>query len=172
MKKFYYFLQENPNYPETMIANSKAEVKSLILENIGKDREDAILNIFSEEEFNGGEANGVEFQDPGNFKSGNDFFNSIIKGANKQLVKEAQTQVQNATVVTEVIPNDVPISEPAPVKYFDAGGEHFKMENNKIYKKVWKEVSEKESFRIVSSTTSKPINSEKYKIENLVWEEI
>ena len=47
MKRFYYFLQDNPNYPEMMVANSKAEVKSLILENIGEDMESSILNILT-----------------------------------------------------------------------------------------------------------------------------
>ena len=171
MKKFYYFLQENPNYPEMMCASSKAEVKSLILENIGKENEASILNILSEEEFikmNGGDP---EYQDAGNFNNGNDFFNSIIKGANNKLATEAKkTEVYNTSINTKESNQNENI-EPQ-VKYFDAGGEHFKMDNGKIYKKVWKEVEDKDSFRIVSSTTSKPITSEKYKIEELIWEEI
>ena len=171
MKKFYYFLQDNPNYPEIMLAESKDEVKSLILENIGKDMESSILNILTEEEFKGiTDGSNPEFQDPDNFKSGNDFFNSVIKGTNQKL--------KNENIVQEVIVNsesvykgpEIPIE--IPTKYFEAGGEQFKMENGKIYKKVWKEVNDINSFRIVSSTTLKPITSKKYKIENLVWEEI
>ena len=171
MKRFYYFLQDNPNYPEIMVAESKAEVKALILENIGKDMESSILNILTEEEFKGVEnGENPELQDPDNFNSGNDFFNSIIKGANKKLKQEEITS--NIQVEQQNIQNTEVINSSVPVKYFEAGGEQFKMENNKIYKKVWKEVSDKDSFRIVSSTTSKPITSDKYKIENLVWEEI
>lgn len=173
MKKFYYFLQENPNYPEMMYASSKAEVKSLILENIGKDSESAILNILSEEEFNKMNGGEPEYQDAGNFNNGNDFFNSIIKGANNKLVAEAE-EAKNAEILTSsiVVSNESSQVIETPIKYFDAGGEHFKMDNGKIYKKIWKEVEDKDSFRIVSSTTSKPITSNKYKIEKLVWEEI
>ena len=174
MKRFYYFLQDNPNYPEIMMAESKAEVKALILENIGKDMESSILNILTEEEFKGtADGTNPEFQDPDNFKSGNDFFNSVIKGTNQKL--------KEGNIVQEVIVNNTSVNEPIvtnsvtvenPIKYFEAGGEQFKMENGKIYKKVWKEISDKGSFRIVNATTSKPITSEKYKIENLIWEEI
>jgi len=166
MEKFYYFLAENPNYPEMMIASSKAEVKSLILENIGRENESSILNILSEKEFAGKNNNEPEFQDPGDFNSGNDFFNSIIKGANKKLSDEAGNTEVYATL------GEANSIVETPVKYFEAGGEQFKMENGKIYKKVWREVSDKESFRIISSSSSKPIKSDKYKIENLIWEEI
>lgn len=182
MKKFYYFLQENPNYPEMMYAESKAEVKSLILENLGKNYESAILNILSEEEFNKMNGNDPAYQDAGNFNNGNDFFNSIIKGVNNKLTAEAKEACfleakNNENIITSIESNpngDVtkPQNIEPPIKYFDAGGEHFKMENGKIYKKVWKEISDKNSFRIISSTTSKPITSEKYKIEELIWEEI
>lgn len=172
MKKFYYFLQDNPNYPEMIIANSKAEVKALILENIGNNMESSILNILTEEEFKGiSSGDNPEFQDPDNFKSGNDFFNSIINGTNKKLSSENANQ--NVIINNEsVTPNQVTVEPETPVKYFEAGGEQFKMENGKIYKKIWKEVSDKSSFRIVNATTLKPITSEKYKIENLIWEEI
>ena len=61
------------------------------------------------------------------------------------------------------------------VKYFEEGGFQFKLENGKVYKKKWINISSSESsdeYRIINSVTKKPIKSDKYEIEKLDWVEL
>lgn len=94
----------------------------------------------------------------------------------------------NEPVVTEQIPivtattdNNVQLKEKEPVKYFIDNGIQFKLDNGKLFKKVWKTVpidvymSEDgqkvfPEFRIVNKETGKQVNTTKYDVQQLVWE--
>lgn len=94
----------------------------------------------------------------------------------------------NKPVVTEQMPtvtgttnNNVQLKEKEPVKYFIDNGIQFKLDNGKLFKKVWKTVpidaymSEDgqkvfPEFRIVNKETGKQVNTTKYDVQQLVWE--
>lgn len=161
MAKFYYFLKDNPNYPEMIMAKDKNEVVSLLVNDMGDHGRDMILRILSEEEFTGKPST----EQSKTQISSNDIIptNDFVQNTLNMLSNQKEEEVQSQPV--KVMHEDKNIQ----VKYFTAGGEHFKLENGILYKKIWIEVTNHDDFRIVKSDTKKPIKSDKYKIETLDW---
>jgi len=161
MKKYIYYLQDSPNYPNTIMANSKDEVKKLILENVPD--ESQILKIIEASDSSNNEPKAV-YAEPDDYANSQDFFNDVIKAGGKVGEKIAQTPVGSSSAVS---------AQPAPVKYFEEGGVQFKLENNKVFKRSWVEANGDDSeFRIISAKTGKVIGNDKFKLERLVWVEI
>lgn len=50
MQKFYYFLEDNPNYPNMIMAKNKLDVKRIVTEDLGSYGSN-IVSILSEDEF-------------------------------------------------------------------------------------------------------------------------
>ncbi len=183
-KKFIYYLAEQPNYPNEIWADSKEEVRRLILESVPD--ESSIVKII--EVTPGGQKKSVVDRvidsEPDDYKNGQDFFNNIIKAAEvkgNELEAEAEKQApptvpettQTVTVnYKDTVNVDKVVEEPP--KFFEEAGMQFKLESGKLYKKTWMNVTdvEKPDYRIVSKQTNKPISSDKYKIEKLEWVEI
>ena len=63
---------------------------------------------------------------------------------------------------------------PQPPKYFEESGMQFKLENGKLFKKTWVNVTdvERPEYRIISKTSNKAVSLDKYKIEKLEWVEL
>ena len=182
MRKFIYFLQDSPSYPNEIFASSKEEVRNLILESIGPDNEGSIIGIYSAEEIQKKQSQGAGaiYSDASEYGNSKDFFNDVIKAG--KIVGQSIEQEENNVQVDELpklpktentnISNKTAIHD---VKYFEEGGFQFKLENGKVYKKKWINISSSESsdeYRIINSVTKKPIKSDKYEIEKLDWVEL
>lgn len=164
MKRFYYFLKENPKYPEVIVAKDKNEVVSLLISDMGEHARDQILNILSEEEFTGKPAKPINQmqQLPNNSGCGPESFLNMIP------TEQAENKIhQKDEPVTQQPVQNKPTHD---VKIFEVNGELFKLENGQLFKKIWKEVDDQNNFRIIKSDTNKPLKSDKYKIETLVWD--
>lgn len=174
MKKFYYFLQDQPQYANKILANSKNEVKSLLMENLSD--ESSILKILSEEEMvaKSNPNNNAIYAEAEDYKSGNDFMNDMIKSA----TKVATTKSNNTSVIKpeqEVVnqPQNNIVNKQSQPKYFEEAGIQFKLENGKLYKKIWKDANDNEiNFRIINLKTNKEVDKSKFKLEKLDWVEI
>ena len=155
MPKFYYFLKDNPQYPEVIMANSKSEVVSLLINDMGEHARDSIGRILTEEEFTGKPAQPSQQQQ----SQETDF----AVNAMNMLSNQAQPtiQVQNQTVSSET-------------KYFELNGEKLKLQNNKLYKLEWNSLKEDQQsdYRIINEKTGKEIKNENYIIQKLDWYEV
>lgn len=187
MQTFYYFLSEQPNYPNKIMAKSKAEVKSLLMESLAD--ESSILRILSEAEMKGknNPKTGAIYADPDDFQNGNDFMNAVINSASNVAAAVHETEQQRMAALAQIdqmqpqqnqpkIKVDstpiVSMAETGP-KYFEEAGIQFKLENGKLYKKVWKDLSGDDAeFRIINVKTNKPADKTKFKLEQLSWSEI
>lgn len=179
MRKFIYFLQDSPSYPNEIFASSKEEVRDLILESIGPDNEGSIIGIYSAEEIQKKQSQGAGaiYSDASEYGNSKDFFNDVIKAG--KIVGQNIEQENNNVQVDELpklpktestnISNKPAIHD---VKYFEEGGFQFKLENGKVYKKKWVNISSSDEYRIINSVTKKPIKSDKYEIEKLDWVEL
>ena len=172
--RFYYILQENPHHPEMIMASSKQEVKSILMENLNS--EDQILNIFSEDEFNkiynqNGSVNAI-YADPNDYKNGNDFFNSVINSAKAEGINNENSQ-QNQVPVQQSIqqPNNV---QPSVSHVFELNGEKIMVKDNKLYKLAWFPIKDDEqsNYRILNQKTNKEVKNENYIIQKLDWIEV
>lgn len=185
MKKYIYYLQDSPQYPNEIYATSKEEVKSLILESIGPDNEGMILNIIEANSINKNPNVAAIYNDSDSYSSGAEFFNEVIKagtiaGKNNTNLENELTKVldnnsqiqQNQNINAQKSTNENKSSITHNVKYFEEGGFKFKLEDGKVYKKTWIDVSTLDEFRIINISTKKIVNSEKYKIEKLDWVEL
>lgn len=184
MKKYIYFLQDSPNYPNEILASSINEVRSLILDSIGLDNEGMILNIvLADDYYNKGKS--AIYSDPNDYANSNDFFNSVInsgKEIGSTLNNEDVKNQQNNNVVPEQkninqqqIQQSTNVQQSQNVKYFEDNGIKYKLENGILYKNNWISVDElpdKDNYRIVSNSTNRVVSSEKYRIEKLDWKEI
>lgn len=183
MRKYVYFLQDSPQYPNEIMASSIDEVKSLILDSIGADNEGMILNIVSAEEYYGRGKNPI-YSDINEYSNTNDFFNSVINSGKKigaalnREVESQQIQQQVQSVhqqMTQSVQQAQQTQQSQNVKYFEDNGIKYKLENGILYKNNWvsvNELSDKENYRIVNNSTNKVISSDKYRIEKLDWKEI
>ena len=79
MRKFIYFLQDSPSYPNEIFASSKDEVRSLILDSIGPDNEGSIIGIYSAEEIQKKQSQGAGaiYSDATEYGSSKDLFNDL-----------------------------------------------------------------------------------------------
>jgi hypothetical protein len=183
MKKYVYFLQDSPNYPNEILASSASEVRSLILESIGADNESMILNIIAADEYyNKGKS--AIYSDPNDYANSNDFFNSVINSGKKigaALNEEVQMQPVQQQVqpvqqqMTQSVQQAQQIQQSQNVKYFEDNGIKYKLENGILYKNNWvpvDELSDKENYRIINNSTNRVVSSDKYRIEKLDWKEI
>jgi hypothetical protein len=184
MKKYIYFLQDSPNYPNEILASSINEVRSLILDSIGLDNEGMILNIvLADDYYNKGKS--AIYSDPNDYANSNDFFNSVINSGKEigaTINNEDVKNQQNNNVVPEQkninqqqIQQPTNVQQSQNVKYFEDNGIKYKLENGILYKNNWISVDElpdKDNYRIVSNSTNRVVSSEKYRIEKLDWKEI
>jgi len=184
MKKFVYFLSDSPTYPNEIYANSPTEVKKLILESVPD--ESQILKIIemkpnqSDQQMQNQQnqqqidANVGQDMDPNDFKNANDFFNNVMNAAIK---REASKPIEKPIRQIETKETSVkPIEEPvhtAP-KFFEEAGIQFKLENGKLFKKSWVNVSDDDmpQFRIKVRKTGKLADEDKFVLEKLEWVEI
>lgn len=145
MQKFYYFLKENPKYPLEIMASSKQEVISLLKDAMGDLVHDSVLRILTEEEFTGKKSVNTNQQ----------IVNPFTDSKNEQ-----ESSSPNSQQKAENNNSDIHI--------FEVKGENFKLENGILYKESWINTND-DKFRIVNSSTLKPIKSEKYIIQTLSW---
>lgn len=183
--------------PSELYARDKNEVYKLLLENVPSDN---IVGIYTVDEYQ-------KLISSPNFKNiqaansddsdldGTQFFNKMVSIANSVASQNTQSEsIDNQTVVkNEPIlqpvkkeqPTQIPtkkdnVSQSLPTKFFMDNGIQFKLENNKLYKKIWKTVPITEymndagekcfpEFRIINKETEKIIKNEKYAIQQLVW---
>jgi hypothetical protein len=129
---------------------------------------------------------------------GNQFFNKMISLASSVASQNTQSEsidnqpvVKNEPIiqpVKEEQPTQMPtkkdnVLQSLPPKFFMDNGIQFKLENNKLYKKIWQTVPITEymndagekcfpEFRIINKETEKIIKNEKYAIQQLVWSPI
>lgn len=179
MKKYVYFLQDSPQYPNEIMASSIEEVKSLILESIGADNEGMILNIeLAKDYYNKGQ-NPI-YSDPNEYANSKDFFNTVISAGKKigtELNEDEDGYVQPIQPQQDISFDQINLIQKKDVisngpKYFEDNGVKYKLENGILYKNNWVPVNElpdKDDYRIVSNSTNKVISSDKYRIEKLDW---
>ena len=178
MRKFYYILQDNPHHPDSLMATSKEEVKSILMESLAD--ESAILGIFTETEFNrkfnsnSGSPQNAIYADPNDFKDGNDFMNSIIRDANKIPNQEPQEIVEE-----NVQQFESPIQQSNNIQssvshIFELNGEKIMVKDNKLYKLAWFPINDeaKSDYRIFNQKTNKEVKNENYVIQKLDWIEV
>jgi hypothetical protein len=191
MRKFIYFLQDSPKRPNEINAISKAEVRSLLMENISD--ESQILAIYTEAEFNekflGKKHVDAENDDEYNekYSNSNDFFDKMMQAANNLSNQQAQSDIQQPIqqVVQEMpaqitkVPNDI-IKDSSndeltnKVTYFEDDGISFKLENGKLYRKRWRNINdspEKYEYRILRAKTGKECEKDLFNVEILDWVE-
>jgi hypothetical protein len=197
MQKFMCILNNSDGmpdyrYPSELCGTSKSEIYNLLLENTP---EENIAAIYTEEEYynfmnsSKGKVMTAAFSDNSE-EDGNTFFNKMLDAAktvassNNNLIEE--TPLETLARVSPVVPitempqpvTQVAYTNSTPVKYFTDNGIQFKLENNQLFKKVWKRVLTESTedvapeFRIVNSLTGKLVNNSKYAIEQLQWEAI
>lgn len=176
--RFYYILQENPHHPEMIIASSKQEVKSILMENLNS--EDQILNIFSESEFNkmynnDGSVNAI-YADSNNYKNAKDFFNNVIKAAGSEAENiQHQEEHNNLKPINDDQPvQEQKVEENIDVKIFELNGEKIMVKNNKLYKLSWFSIKDDDlsNYRILNQKTGKEVKNENYIIQKLDWIEV
>ncbi len=199
MKKFVFYLADSPNYPNEIFANSIYEAKSLILESIPD--ESQILKIIDvgaqQNQQVSGQLRNTQQQpvqedlDPDNFNNASDFFTSVMNTAYTEEAKKKAAEKVEAEVEEEKKKDEIPIevtSEPVkqiesvppvvkaeePPKFFEEAGIQFKLENGKLFKRSWINVSDdpEPQFRIKSKKTGKLADLEKFSLEKLEWIEI
>lgn len=174
-------------YPSELCGTSKSEIYNLLLENTPAEN---IAVIYTEEEYynfmnsSKGKVMTSAFSDNSE-DDGNTFFNKMLSAAsavaaNNVVQPDDITQVSPVLSTEEVPPPVTQLSSTnsTSVKYFTDNGIQFKLENNQLFKKVWKRVLTEPTgdaipeFRIINSLTGKPVNNSKYAIEQLQWEAI
>ena len=187
MQRFIYFLSECPDYPNEIFAKDKQEVVKLICDS-GIDNAN-IGEILSEEEFYRkigkpmpnnmtSEVHSMisDIEEP-DYKDGASFMNDMMqKAVSKAKSNEAQAALQppqpqppNPQVIQQA-----PASQQTPVKYFEDHGIKFKVENGKIYKKVWTDISSGDDaeYRIIRKSSGKIVSNDGLVLEKLDWQEI
>lgn len=211
MKKFLIVISNadgsvNYSMPSELYAKDKYEAKQLLLENV---EEQYIAGIYTVDEYKKF-LNSAKFKQQmlgqimaagGNVEDGNKFFDNMIASAtayaeqaaaaekedqhqHELLEKEKaklrsnqQVAIDSKKTVSTTVNSNIIV----PVKYFIDNGIQYKIENNELYKKVWKPVEIEESmndsgqlvypeFRIVNKDTGKPVKSTKFQVQQLVWE--
>ena len=161
MQKFYYFLRDNPHYPEVIMAESKQEVVSLLVSDMGEHARESIFKILTEEEFTGKKSNPASV--PQEQVEVSDFavnaMNELVNMQQQQQPVQSTQPIQNVKTET---------------KYFELNGEKLKLENNKLYKLEWYSMDDEQSsnYRIINSKTGKEIKNENYVIQKLDWNEV
>lgn len=202
MKKFIYFLEESPNYPNELYAKDKNEVVSLLV-NDGIERS-SIKKIIDVEEASQSRANAQSQQpqvldyDSRVYDNPNDFMNDMLNEAfmkansneaAREAAKEAvmlpkaqapasESQPSMEARALESSPSPAPASASAPAyaetKFFEDNGIKFKLEDGKLYKKVWTDVSSAQDaeFRIVKKNTKKIVPKDSFILEKLEWVEL
>ena len=199
MQKFYYFLSDNPSYPNVLMATNKNEVKKILLEDLGPHGSE-IISILSEEEFNKKmnipiQKNNFEkstvinksaiYADSTEYDNSANFMNDVIQAATAVAINSDSSNNLHANNECK---NDAP---PAPrvefidayskddtnnldIKYFEESGIQFKFEKGILYKRVWTEISDQElnEFRIINAKTNRKTDISKFKLERLVWKKI
>ena len=193
MQKYIYYLADSPTYPNEIFASSKAEVRKLILENVPD--ESHILKIIEAPKATAADDAKQAVQsapeeeiDPNDFKDSQDYFKAVMSMAQKESAKQPvssvqappQPQPQPRPEPKQAAP--APVQVPAPVqppvkqppKIFEEAGMFFKLEDGKLFKKQWVNVSggDLPQFRIKSATTGKIVPNDKYIVEKLEWVEI
>ncbi len=193
MQKYVYYLSDSPNYPNEIFASSKAEVKKLILESVPD--ESHILKIVEANPSNG-QAAPTEEIDPNDFNNSEDYFKAVMAMAQAESSKQSANvpsgqqppqaqqapsmpqqmpQIQTNNIAADnVVQQTVPVVEKQPAKIFEEAGMFFKLEDGKLYKKQWVDVSSGElpQFRIKQASNGRIVPSDKYIIEKLEWVEI
>lgn len=191
MKKFVYFLADAPNYPNEIYANSPAEVKKLILESVPD--ESQILRIIDASNLQPApqkqatvkqvqqiQSSAYEDIDPNDFNNANDFFNSVMNAA---ISKEASKSVAEKPVIDEqpqpmIVENNTKVApikkEVESARFFEEAGIQFKLENGRLFKRSWVNVSDDDmpQFRIKVRKTGKLADEDKFVLEKLEWVEI
>ena len=215
MKKFIYFLEESPNYPNELYAKDKNEVVSLLM-NDGVERT-SIKKIIDVEELEKQKMrqqmpqNGQQmpFQQPPQqsqvldydsrvYDNPNEFMNDMMKEAlmkananeakaheqaqQKAAASQQEEEQKPKLIALEAAQKPQQASQPQLVvqqpvletKFFEDNGIKFKLENGKLYKKVWKDVSSGDDpdFRIIKKQTKKLVSKDSFILEHLEWEEI
>jgi hypothetical protein len=186
--------------PSELYARDKNEVYKLLLENVPSDN---IVGIYTVDEYqklisspNFKNIQAANFDDSD--LDGNQFFNKMISLASSVASQNTQSEsidnqpvVKNEPIiqpVKEEQPTQMPtkkdnVLQSLPPKFFMDNGIQFKLENNKLYKKIWQTVPITEymndagekcfpEFRIINKETEKIIKNEKYAIQQLVWSPI
>lgn len=183
MQKFIYFLTEASGYPNEIYANSKQEVVKLLSESVDQS---SIENIFTEEEFlkRTGQyvapspQQNVEQEivnqdsiERMNYDGGADFMNDMMKKATSKAISMNKTNNTTAQVVVSEPAIEV---SPQNAKYFEDHGIKFKVENGKIFKKVWTDISSADDaeYRIVRKSNHKVVSKDSFILEKLDWEEL
>jgi hypothetical protein len=107
-----------------------------------------------------------------------------LTSTNEQIEEQIQ---QNNSIKQQLEPAEVTtnnaVVKKEPIKYFIDNGIQFKLDNGKLFKKVWQTVpidaymSEDgqkvfPEFRIINKETGKQVNTTKYNVQQLVWEAI
>ena len=107
-----------------------------------------------------------------------------LTSTNEQIEEQIQ---QNNSIKQQLEPAEVTtnnaVVKKEPIKYFIDNGIQFKLDNGKLFKKVWQTVpidaymSEDgqkvfPEFRIINKETGKQVNTTKYDVQQLVWEAI
>lgn len=142
MQRFFYFLKDNPNYPNPMMAENKQQVVKFLMEDLA-DRS-SIIKILDEKEM------GISSDPP-----------------EMGVANTPQTPVQvQEKPKEEVAPQEI------PPKFFSEAGIDFKLENGRLYKKAWKELPMNEEFRIIRIKTGSIADSSQFSLERLEWVEI
>jgi len=181
----------NPDYfhPSEINANSKQEVKKLLSENTSPEY---IINIFTVQEYKNF-INSRQFKHSNaiyqqNNEDGNRFLNNMIEQATHFAEEKEQNDV-NEEIVKDVIVQSIQsqtnVKQPVVSSLeFEDNGIKYKVENNHMYKKVWKTVvidtntqpvdetviDGKGEFRIISNKTNKEVDYSKYSLQRLDWQ--
>lgn len=184
----------NPDYfhPSEINASSKQEVKQLLSENTPPE---FIINIFTIQEYRDF-INSRQFKQANaltqgsNTEDGNLFLNNMIETATQYAQEAEQHNIQSQKPIINVPTNPIEqqnIQQPdltIKTLEFEDNGIKYKVENNHMYKKVWRTVvidtntqpvdetviDGKGEFRIINNKTNKEIDYTKYSLQKLDWQ--
>lgn len=181
-------------HPTEIRATDKNDAKNAIMESTPAEY---IQRVFTEKEYaafmsNRGNKSQLQLEQYNNSKTettGKEFFANMLSLANDQA--EAKNKPQPPPIEEEdpeklQKPIDISAEKPKKqeTKYFTDNGIMFKVENGILYKKCWETVALTETvdeatgntilpeYRIINTDSQKPIKSDKYSVQHLVWKEL
>ena len=178
-------------HPTEIRATDKNDARNAIMESTPAEY---IQKVFTEKEYSifmssRGKNSQVQLEQFNNSKTettGKEFFANMLNLANTQAEERNNPQSPPVEEEFDKKPIDIPAEKPKKqeTKYFTDNGIMFKVENGILYKKCWETVALTETvdeatgntvlpeYRIINTESQKPIKSDKYSVQHLVWKEL
>lgn len=162
MPKFYYYLKYNPNYPNPIVAKDKNEAMRIVLSELAES--DAVVKMLTAAEagFEQPEQPAVEHFEQKSIPSKESVSETVQKTCDNKEANESDGIVNDQKQIVQAL----------PVKFFTEAGIDFKLENGKLFKKSWVNLSDSDEYRIVKVKTGAVVSKDQFVLERLDWVEI